>query len=37
MPRLEGLVGNEKLNVVASSGGKTLLTNHVLADSTAAK
>jgi len=37
MPHLEGLVGNEKLNVVASSGGKTLLTNHVLADSTAAK
>jgi hypothetical protein len=37
VPRLEGLVGNEQLNVVASSGGKVLLTNHVLADSAARK
>jgi len=37
VPRLEGLAGNEQLNVVASSGGKVLLTNHVLADSAARK
>jgi 4-amino-4-deoxy-L-arabinose transferase-like glycosyltransferase len=31
MPRLEKLVGSEKLNLVAESGGKVLLTNHPLA------
>ena len=31
MPRLEGLVGEARLNVVATSGGKILLTNHPLA------
>ena len=30
VPRLEGLVGNAQLNVVAASGGKFLLTNHPL-------
>jgi hypothetical protein len=30
MPRIAGLVGHEQLNVVASSGGKALLTNHPL-------
>ena len=30
LPRLEGLVGNAQLNVVAASGGKLLLTNHPL-------
>ncbi len=28
LPRLQGLVGSEKLNTVAASGGKLLLTNH---------
>ena len=27
LPRLENLVGNDKLNVVAESGGKLVLTN----------
>ena len=31
LPRLEGLVGDARLNVVATSGGKILLTNHPLA------
>jgi len=35
VPRLEGLVGNERLNVVAKSGGKVLLTNHPCPDSAA--
>jgi len=30
VPRLDGLVGDEKLNVVAASGGKLLLTNQAL-------
>jgi 4-amino-4-deoxy-L-arabinose transferase-like glycosyltransferase len=32
--RLAGLVGRERLNVLASSGGKSLLTNHPLAAAT---
>jgi len=32
VPRLEGLVGNAQLNVVAASGGKVLLTNHAIPD-----
>lgn len=31
LPRLQGLVGSEQLNVVLASGGKLLLTNHPLA------
>ncbi len=30
VPRLNGLVGSEQLNVVAASGGKVLMTNHPL-------
>jgi hypothetical protein len=30
MPRLQGLVGQEELNLVKESGGKVLLTNHPL-------
>jgi 4-amino-4-deoxy-L-arabinose transferase-like glycosyltransferase len=30
LPRLQGIVGNTQLNVVATSGGKVLLTNHQL-------
>ena len=37
LPRLQGLVGSGRLNVVATSGGKVLLTNHVLPDSAAAE
>lgn len=33
LPALEGLVGRDRLNVVATSGGKRILTNHPLADS----
>jgi 4-amino-4-deoxy-L-arabinose transferase-like glycosyltransferase len=34
LPRLEALVGDGKLNVVAASGGKLLLTNHAPANAT---
>ena len=34
MPRVADLVGHEQLNVVASSGGKALVTNHPLTVST---
>jgi hypothetical protein len=34
IPRLEALVGDGKLNVVAASGGKLLLTNHALGNTT---
>ena len=33
VPALENLVGRDKLNLVASSGGKSILTNHPLAGS----
>jgi 4-amino-4-deoxy-L-arabinose transferase-like glycosyltransferase len=33
LSRLEGLVGHDQLNVLASSGGKLVLTNHPLKDS----
>lgn len=34
LPRLAGLVGQDKLNLVSASGGKLLLTNHPLAPTT---
>jgi hypothetical protein len=37
VPKLESLVGAEHLNVVAESGGKVVLTNHGLNESTARK
>ena len=37
LPRLQGIVGSAQLNVVATSGGKVLLTNHALSDSAAAE
>jgi 4-amino-4-deoxy-L-arabinose transferase-like glycosyltransferase len=33
LPALEGLVGRERLDIMASSGGKSILTNHPLAGS----
>jgi hypothetical protein len=37
LSRLESLVGHDQLNVLASSGGKLVLTNHPLEHSSAAR